>query len=319
MPLKSFSFIEIMAMAIITEGDVSSAAVPNRCILGTAALGGVWGKVDPHESVRTIRSALEQGIVAIDTAPAYGDAECFVGEVLKAWTGKMPKISTKAGRLKSYASNEGIYDFSPEGIERSVLNSLKTLNVTFIDLLFLHEPGAMKENQVTGVIRKLEELKRKGYIGSIGIGGNIPAWFNKYVTPDIFDVVMEFNRLDVCCIEALNTSLPEYQAKKMKYYAASPLHMGLLGKRFKWYVNNPPSWLAKKDIEQAIRMHAIAQHHGLSLSSLAHRFLLTVPNIAGIVIGASDRIELDNTLSDFKAGPLSSSLYQDIIDHLSNN
>lgn len=305
-------------MAITTEGKVPTT-FSNRCILGTAALGGVWGKVDPNESVRTILSALEQGIVALDTAPAYGDAERFVGEALKVWTGKMPKISTKAGRLKSYASDVGIYDYSPQGIERSVVNSLKTLDINFIDLLFLHEPGEMKENQATGVIRKLEELKHNGYIGSIGVGGNSPKWFNKYITPDVFDVAMEFNRLDACCIDALNTSLPEYQTKKMKYYAASPLHMGLLGGRFNRYMNNPPSWLAKKDIEQAIRVHAIAQHHGLSLSTLAHRFLLTVPNITGIVIGAGDRIELHNTLEDFKAGPLSHELYQEIIDLLSNN
>lgn len=290
-----------------------------RIILGTAGIGGVWGKVDTNTSINTILTAFENGISAIDTAPAYGDAELFVGKALKQWQGPMPQISTKVGRLKSYASDVGIYDYSPQGIERSVVNSLKTLDINFIDLLFLHEPNEMKENQVQGVLEKLQELKRKGYIGKIGIGGNSPIWFEKYITPDVFEIAMEFNRLDACCINAFHTSLPKYQSSKIEYYAASPLHMGLLGCHFDLFVNNPPNWLAKHDIENAKKVHDIAMKHRLQLPSLAHRFLLTVPGISKIVIGASDSGELQKTLADIKGGTLSKMLYLEIINKLSQN
>lgn len=200
-----------------------------RCILGTAGLGGVWRRVDPVESVRTILMSLEGGVTAIDTAPAYGDAELYVGQVLKQWKGAKPQVSTKAGRLRSFASNEGYYDYSPEGMEKSVVNSLKVLNVPVIDILFLHEPAEMNEDNVGKVIEKLLQLKNKRYVQKIGVGGNSPQWFEKYITTDVFDIVTEYNRLDACCINALHTSLPRYQLKGIEYYAASPLHMGLLG------------------------------------------------------------------------------------------
>src|SRR5437870_5406146 len=95
-----------------------------RCILGTAGLGGVWGPVNPLESVRTLLFALEIGINAIDTAPAYGDAEKYVGEALRNWGGIAPQISTKVGRLKSYDASEGKYDYSDDGIWRSLEQSL---------------------------------------------------------------------------------------------------------------------------------------------------------------------------------------------------
>lgn len=50
----------------------------SRCVLGTAGLGGIWGKIDNEESIKAILIALKSGITCIDSAPAYGDAESFV-------------------------------------------------------------------------------------------------------------------------------------------------------------------------------------------------------------------------------------------------
>ena len=117
----------------------------SRCVLGTTGLGGVWGKIDPTESIKAILMALANGITCIDTAPAYGDAESFVGIALNEWEGQKPLISTKIGRLKSYSATEGVYDYSNDGMEKSVENSLKALGVSDFDILFLHEPDAIPE------------------------------------------------------------------------------------------------------------------------------------------------------------------------------
>jgi len=133
-----------------------------RCVLGTAGLGGVWGEVDPQESVDTILTALEAGIHAIDTAPAYGDAEMYVGEALRLWPGKRPQLSTKVGRLKSYAADEGRYDYSLAGMQRSVEQSLETLGVSQLDILFLHDPDAINPAEIENVIGSLQTFKVKG-------------------------------------------------------------------------------------------------------------------------------------------------------------
>src|SRR5688572_13922057 len=91
-----------------------------RCVLGTAGLGGVWGRVDPEESVRTILTSLECGISAIDTAPAYGNAEEFIGKALQQWRGPQPAVSTKVGRLKTFAADDGRYDYSVKGMQSSL-------------------------------------------------------------------------------------------------------------------------------------------------------------------------------------------------------
>lgn len=289
-----------------------SPAFLRRCILGTAGLGGVWGNVNPDESVSSILQSLENGITAIDTAPAYGDAEFFIGKALQQWQGRMPQISTKVGRLKSYATDECFYDYSSEGMKKSVEDSLNVLGVPVIDTLFLHEPSVIKEDDADRIIETLISLKQMGYAKRLGVGGNSPDWFKKYITPDVFEVVMEYNRLNACNLDALHTSLPDCESKGIEFYVASPLHMGLLGSRFESFTANPPAWLDKNVIETAKRVKAIADRYGLSLPSLAHRFLLSLSHDFKIVIGAVDSYQLQQSICDFAEGPLSCELFDEI-------
>jgi len=285
----------------------------HRCILGTAGLGGVWGNVSQEESVDSILQSLENGIIAIDTAPAYGDAEFFIGKALQQWKGRMPQISTKVGRLKSYATDECFYDYSSEGMQKSVESSLNVLGLPVIDTLFLHEPSVIEEDDADRIIEVMLLLKQKGYAKRLGVGGNSPGWFKKYITLNLFEVVMEYNRLNACNLDASHTSLPDCESKGIAFYVASPLHMGLLGSRFDSFTANPPVWLDKNVIETAKRVKAIADRYGLSLPSLAHRFLLSLPNDFKIVIGAVDSYQLQQSINDFAEGPLPCELFDEIM------
>lgn len=135
----------------------------DRLILGTAGLGGIWGKIEPEESVLTILAALQHGLSAIDTAPAYGDAEQILGLALSQWTGEKPQVSTKVGRLKGYKADEANYDYTTDGMKRSLENSLKTLDISSIDLLFLHDPAAIPRSETVRVLKQMQLFKQQGY------------------------------------------------------------------------------------------------------------------------------------------------------------
>ena len=286
-----------------------------RCVLGTAGLGGVWGRVDKKESLQTILTALESGITSIDTAPAYGDAEELIGYAMRQWKGSRPIISTKVGRLKSNSAHDGIYDYSPEGMIKSVEGSLRTLGVDVIDVLFLHEPLAISDrNKLPGIVEQMQEFKRKAYAEKIGIGGNIPEWFLPYTTSGIFDVVMEYNRLDACCQDALSSSLPYCKQRGMEFYAASPLHMGLLGNYFEAYTISPPGWLDKSYIEKAKLLKKIAGKYQMSLQSLAHRFLFSLEHDFKIVIGPSNMHQLCETMDDIRPGALPQHIIEEVMN-----
>jgi D-threo-aldose 1-dehydrogenase len=285
----------------------------DRCVLGTVGLGGVWHKVDPGESISTIIAALESGISAIDTAPAYGDAELYVGKALRQWQGSMPLISTKVGRLKGFAADVGRYDYSAESMQKSVEQSLETLGVSSLDILFLHDPLHMAEENPGQVIETMLAFKEKGYAKKIGLGGNPPSWMAPYLKPEIFDVLMEFNKLNAVSTVALNEHLPFCLANHIQYFAASPLNMGLLGSCYDDFVKNPPLWLGKHFVDAAIRVKALADANAMTLPALAHRFLLSLPYPFQIVIGASNFEQLGATIEDFKSGPLPGFLVGEIM------
>ncbi|MGJ7029702.1 aldo/keto reductase [Niabella hirudinis] len=287
-------------------------------VLGTAGVGGVWGTVDPEASVNTIIHALEAGIPAIDTAPAYGNGEQMVGEALRQWKGARPRISTKVGRLKSYASDHGIYDYSPGAMAKSVESSLEVLGIPAIDVLFLHEPEVIPQQEIAPAVEKMMDFKRQGYAKKIGLGGNYPPSFLKYLDAGIFDVVMEYNRLNACCNDALDTTLPECHSRDITYWAASPLHMGLLGRRFSSFVAARPDWLMQRYIDAALGVHQMAAEHCLQLPSLALRFLQSIPLPVNIVIGPSSQKELSDSLAAISQGPLEENLYHKIIHYTKN-
>jgi D-threo-aldose 1-dehydrogenase len=127
---------------------------------------------------------------------------------------------------------------------------------------------------------------------------------------------MEFNKLNACSVVALEENLPFCINNKITYFAASPLNMGLLGGNYETFTSNRPTWLHVKFVEAAIKMKNIADRHGMALHTLAHRFLLSIPQSFCIVIGASNREQLKDTLSDFDNGPLPNTLFLEIMNSL---
>lgn len=287
----------------------------NRLVLGTVGLGGVWGSIDPEESVQTILCALQNGVGAIDTAPAYGDAEMYVGKALSQWQGPKPRLSTKVGRLKGFSATEGRYDYSADGMMRSVELSLATLGVPAVDILFLHDPAHMNVSEAGRVVETLLAIKEQGYAAKIGLGGNPPEWFRPYIEAGVFEVLMEFNKLNACNTRALVEYLPFCEQRQIEYYAASPLFMGLLGNRFDDFTTDPPVWISHETVEIATWVNSMAVANNMSLHELAHRFLLSLPFSFQIVIGASNLNQLQQTLADFNNGPLEPGLVEKIMNY----
>lgn len=287
-----------------------------QIVLGTAGLGGVWGKVDGNESIGTILHALQAGICAIDTSPSYGEAESYVGAALQQWDGNMPRISTKVGRSKGFGVSEGYYDFSEASMQRSVIQSLQTLGLQKLDILFLHDPKHMEASIAEKVVKTMRFFKEAGYASKIGLGGNPPPFFDGFIKEGVFDVLMEFNKLNACNIAAIDEYLPFCNKQQIRYYAASPLHMGLLGEAYNEFTTNPPDWIDKVTLEKAVFVNGLANLHGLPLASLAHRFLLSLPYEFDIIIGASNKNQLEQTLLALKQGVLPASLQNNILENI---
>ena len=121
---------------------------------------GVY-QVDPAECERCVLDAIETGYRLIDTAQAYHNEE-GVGEALRKCG--VPReelfVVTKvwicnAGEEKAYAS---------------ILESLRKLQTSYIDLLLIHQPFG----DYYGTYRAMERAQREGKVRAIGVSNFFP-------------------------------------------------------------------------------------------------------------------------------------------------
>ena len=108
----------------------------------------------------------ELGINFIDTAPAYGNSEERLGQLLpntNDWV-----IVTKVG--ESFEHGQSSFDFSATTTRLSVERSLKRLKRDYVDLVLVHSDGNdmhIIENE--GALTELERLKQAGKVRAYGM------------------------------------------------------------------------------------------------------------------------------------------------------
>jgi len=279
-------------------------------------LGGVWGKVAQTESIDALLYAFEHGISVLDTAPSYASAEYYVGMALREWNGAKPFVSTKIGRLKGKDAFETKLDYSKDGLKRSLDNSLKTLGLDKIDLLFLHEPQLVPIDNIEEILNTLKGFKSEGLIDAIGVGGNPSTAFMPYVTKDNFDVVSGFLHMDACNLSAFNGEIQRYQKEGIAYYAASALHFSLLGNRFEKYKTEgvDGEWITALDLENAVRVKQVADTYNMSLATLSQRYLFSIKEADRVVMGARTPAQIKATVDDWNAGKLPEAIFNEVTD-----
>lgn len=143
--------------------------------LGTVKLGRNQQVKYPHafeipddSAVKQLlQNALELGINLIDTAPAYGNSEERLGQLLPGnrtdW-----HIVTKVG--EEFINGQSQFDFSERYIQKSIGRSLKLLRTEYLDTVLVHSNGDDLEiiNRF-GALDVLADLKSKGLIRSYGM------------------------------------------------------------------------------------------------------------------------------------------------------
>jgi len=248
---------------------------------GASSLGSVFKSIDEKEGIRTVHAALDAGINLIDVSPYYGltKAETVLGKALINIPRDRYLLSTKAGR---YGEDE--FDFSAQRITASVEESLRRLNVDYVDFLQLHdiEFGSLSQI-IQESLPALQKLKEQGKIRYAGITGYPLRIFNTVLKSADVDVILSY------CRYALNDSslaelLPQLKARGVGLMNASPLSMGLLSRQ------GAPSWHPADDvIKKACRQAAqYCDSHGLDLSKLAIQYALANEEIPTTLVGTAN-------------------------------
>jgi aryl-alcohol dehydrogenase-like predicted oxidoreductase len=289
--------------------------------LGGGGIGNVWGPVERTEAVATVRAALDAGITMLDVAPTYGpgEAELVVGEALDGAVPDGVLITTKVE----------LPNAEPEALERRISESLRAsmqrLRVEHIDLFLLHSqlrpddgpsaPRTLSVRPFREVVRPaFERLRNEGLIGAWGLTGvGHPR--------ALIDVLSDDSPPDAiqCVANALDLTgdmwafgpdeRPDNAGVRARAVEAGVPVIGIravAAGSLADALDRPlePVHPAARDYRAAAAFRRFAAERGESAALLAHRFALTVPDLATVVLGVKNRAELAECLAAEAAGPL---------------
>jgi D-threo-aldose 1-dehydrogenase len=311
-----------------------------RLGLGGASIGGLFEAVDTGEALRTVDRAWELGVRFFDTAPlyGYGASERRMGEVLGGRPRDAYVLSTKVGRLIRPADQiptgadvdrqeldgredafyfgtdrvRPVFDYSRDGIERSIEDSLERLGIGRIDIALIHDPDDHWSAAIGEAYPALHRLREQGMIGAIGAGMNQSAMLARFVREGDFDVVMVAGRYTLLDHGGLSELLPLCAEKGVGVLIAGALNSGLLaGPRPGAHFNYVPA--PGTIVERAVRLEAICARHGVSLKTVAIQFPLAHPTVISLVAGVRSVEHLDEYPAIMRA-PIPPELWADLRD-----
>ena len=299
--------------------------------LGCATLGGTRIAVNRGDAEAIVRAAWEAGVRYIDTAPYYGfgQAERAVGDTLRAEKRDQWVLSTKVGRLLrpragAPASDaphhvmpfDPVYDYSRDGIMRSVEDSLQRLGLRRIDILYVHDigtyqhgdahPGLMRTLREGGY-RALEELRRSGTVRAIGIGVNEKEVLIEALEWGQWDAFLLAGRYTLLEQGPLDDLLPKCLKAGTSIVVGGPLNSGILAGRDTWNYRAAPPEI----ITRANALRTVCERHGVPLAAAALQFPLAHPAVAAIIPGPRNAEEFQTNLG-LLAHPIPAALWQDL-------
>lgn len=204
------------------------------------------------------------------------------------------------------------WDFSRDGILRSVESSLERLGLDRVDILYLHDPDQHWAEASTTGIDALIELREQGVTRAIGAGMNQSAMLAEFVRSCDVDVVMLAGRYTLLDRSALDDLLPLAAERGVGVVAAGVYNSGLLARAdvpddARYEYRDAPGDL----VARARELAATCERHGVTLPDAAVQFPLRHPTVVSAVLGARDGAEAASGL-ERHARPIPEALWDEL-------
>ena len=278
--------------------------------LGGVAIGNEFEYVSDEDAQQTLEAAWKAGVRYYDVSPWYGLglAERRYGHFLHNQKREEYFISSKVGKLlrasknnkgaeyypHAHSPNNVIFDYTADGVRRSIDDSLQRLGIDSLDIVFVHDLSPDNKLLPTdwldqfaiaekGAFPELSRLRDEGIIKGWGLGVNCPEPILKTIDvadPDVFLLASQYSLIDH--EYALKHVFSKIRERNLSLVMGSNLNAGFLSgsDRYNYDPKKPikPEYLEKRD-----KLQAIAKKYNVDLRTASLQFAL-YPDVAVSVI-----------------------------------
>jgi D-threo-aldose 1-dehydrogenase len=278
--------------------------------LGTTTLGNLYRAIPDEQARDVMRASWDAGIRYFDTAPHYGLglAERRLGEALRERPRDEYVVSTKIGRMLDPVDARGLrdddlfdvprdhvrrWDFSADGVRRSLDDSLARLGLDRVDVLLIHDPDEHLDQAVHEAVPALARLRDEGIVRAIGVGSGTPRSLAALIGTGALDVAMVAGRYTLLDQSALHDVIPAAEEHGTRIVAVSVFNSGVTATDSPGddatYEYGPAS---EEVLARARRIAEICAGYGVELPQAAIRFPLRHPAVGTVALGMASADEV---------------------------
>jgi aryl-alcohol dehydrogenase-like predicted oxidoreductase len=277
--------------------------------------GNLYRATTDEQFASAVDAAWDAGIRHFDTAPHYGLglSERRLGAALRGRPRDEYVVSTKVGRLlvpsperASHPDPEGfavaathrrVWDFSRDGIRRSLEASLRRTGLDRFDIVYLHDPDEHWQQAADVGVPALVELRDEGSVGAVGAGMNRSDLLTRFVRETDVDLVMCAGRYTLLDPSAAHDLLPAARERGVDVVVAGVYNSGLLSR------DRPPVDATydyrpadAERIARATRIAVVCERYGVTLPAAALAFGRSDPAVVSTVVGMRSDTEVAETV-----------------------
>jgi D-threo-aldose 1-dehydrogenase len=307
---------------------------------GAAPLGNLYQEVADTDARATLGAAWDAGVRYFDTAPYYGFglSERRLGDTLRGQDRDAWVLSTKVGRLlepaphvadtrerhgfRSLMPFEPLYDYSYQGVMRAFEDSLQRLGLARIDVLFIHDIGAVTHGDehrelfrvcMEGGYAALDELRAKGLVRAIGLGVNEWEVCEEAMKHGRFDCFLLAGRYTLLEQSALDTFMPTCARHGATLVIGGAFNSGILasGTRGDGVLRYDYAPAPKAIVERVRRIESVCDKYDVTLAAAALQFPLAHALVSSVIPGLGSPQQVAQTVGLFRE-PIPSAFWHEL-------
>lgn len=291
---------------------------------GAAPLGNLYKAITDDEAHSVLERAWNLGVRYYDTAPLYGlglsetRLNRFLRDkprdqyVLSSKVGRLlevcpPEERTAIGKFFDVPARKEVYDFTYDGVLRSLEFSLERLGVDRIDILFAHDLDIFNHGSqdvldarlaelMDGGYKALVSLRDQGVIKAFGAGVNEwqPCqWMTERGDFDLFLLAGRYTLLEQ---EALESFLPLATERGIGIIIGGPYNSGVLATGPKPGAFYNYDLAPQHILDRVARIEAVCNRHNVRMVDAAFQFPLRHPAIVSVIPGGQGVAEVEANL-----------------------
>ncbi len=290
--------------------------LPHDFGLGGVAIGNEFQFATDEQAEATLAAAWDAGVRYFDVSPWYGLglAERRFGRFLARKPRDEFVISSKVGKLlrasrdhdaKRYfpfttSPNTPHFDYTADGVRRSIEDSLQRMGLDRLDIVFVHDLSPdnpyLPEDWETlwpvaekGAFPALTRLREEGVIDAWGMGVNCPQPILRCLEAadsDIHLLASQYSLIDHA--NAVEAVFPAARARGVDFVMGSALNAGFLGGAPRYNYGEENTIIAADKRERLATLKDVAGRHGVDLVAAALQFALAPDVAQALIVGTAN-------------------------------